>query len=229
MKTADEIRSAFLKYFEDRGHRVVTSSPLVPGERPHPALRQRRDEPVQGRLPGQGEARLHAAPPPPRSACAPAASTTTSRTSASPPATTPSSRCSGNFSFGDYFKKDAIAFAWEFLTRDLGLAQGPAQGHDLQGRGRLPARRRGPRLWTAHVSRPTASSSSAPRTTSGPWATPGPAAPAPRSTSSRATRLPCAEEAAGRTCLGVECECDRWLEIWNLVFMQYDRDARGHA
>ena len=151
MKTADQIRSAFLRYFEERGHRVVRARPLVPAERPHPALRQRGDEPVQGRLPRAGRSATTRAPPPRRSACAPAASTTTSRTWASPRATTRSSRCSGNFSFGDYFKKDAIAFAWEFLTRDLGLAKDRLKVTIFKGEDGVPRDAEAHGFWLAHV------------------------------------------------------------------------------
>ena len=55
-----EIRSSFLEYFERNGHTIVASSSLVPARRPDAAVHQRRDEPVQGRVPRQGEARLHA-------------------------------------------------------------------------------------------------------------------------------------------------------------------------
>ena len=58
--TGSEVRSMFLRFFEQKGHKIVHSSSLVPAQRSHAAVHQRRHEPVQGRVPGHREARLHA-------------------------------------------------------------------------------------------------------------------------------------------------------------------------
>ena len=136
----------------------------------------------------------------------------------------------GNFSFGDYFKKDAIAYAWELVTSPEWYRHGAGKAlrHHLQGRRRRAARRRGLRLLAergrprrthlrdGHERQLLADGRHRPlrpvqRDCTTTWAWP------------RDKQLP---ECAAGECK-FPCECGRYVEIWNLVFMQFDRDADG--
>jgi alanyl-tRNA synthetase len=128
----------------------------------------------------------------------------------------------GNFSFGDYFKAEAVALAWELLTRGFGLDRDRLCAtvftdddeaftlwKKVAGLGDARILRLGEKdnFWAMGET--------------------GPCGPCSEVHFHQGEHLPCAEEAAGRRCLGPACECDRWLEIWNLVFMQFNRDASG--
>jgi len=122
----------------------------------------------------------------------------------------------GNFSFGDYFKRDAIRFAWEFLTRDLGL---PAARlwvtvfHDDDEAADIWLKEIG--VDPARFSRLGESSNFWSMGDTGPCG-------------------PCSEifydhgpEVWGGPPGSPDEDGDRYIEIWNLVFMQYNRDAAG--
>ena len=128
----------------------------------------------------------------------------------------------GNFSFGDYFKEDAIRFCWELLTKEFGLPKDRLKAtvftddddafalwKQIAGLSDDRILRLGEKdnFWAMGDT--------------------GPCGPCSEVHFHQGDHLPCAEEKAGRVCLGPACECDRWLEIWNLVFMQFNRDASG--
>jgi alanyl-tRNA synthetase len=224
-RTSDEVRSAFLRYFEERGHRVVPSSSLVPADDPtllfaNAGMNQFKDV-FLGR-----EARDYR-----RAAssqkCVRAGGKHNDLENVGRTARHHTFfEMLGNFSFGDYFKKEAIAFGWEFLTRELELPAERLKVTVFRGEAGVPRDEEARRHWLDHVPEDRILDLGAKDNF---WAMgdTGPCGPCSEIHFHQGDSLPCPEQAAGRGCLGVECECDRWLEIWNLVFMQFDRDASG--
>jgi len=123
----------------------------------------------------------------------------------------------GNFSFGDYFKKEAIAYAWEFLTRDLGLDkeklyvtvftdddEAAEIWHRQEGVPKERIYRFGEKdnFWAMGDT--------------------GPCGPCSEIFWDNGPEVGC-----GRPDCAVGCDCDRYMEIWNNVFMQFNRSSDG--
>ena len=223
--TADEIRAAFLAFFQARGHRVVRSSSLVPESDPtllfaNAGMNQFKDVFL-------GKEKRDYTRAASSQKCVRAGGKHNDLENVGVTARHHTFfEMLGNFSFGDYFKKEAIAFAWELLTGDFGLPKDRLQVTIFKGEEGVPRDVEAHGFWKAHVREDRILELGAQENF---WAMgeTGPCGPCSEIHFFQGNALPCAEETAGRTCRGVECECDRWLEVWNLVFMQYDRDASG--
>src|SRR5437016_1368735 len=219
--TGDRLREEFLRYFEDRGHRRVRSSSLVPGD--DPTLLFTNAGMVQFKRVFTGEEQREYRRATSCQKCVRAGGKHNDLENVGRTARHHTFfEMLGNFSFGDYFKADAIGYAWEFLTRDLGLDRKRlmatvftddddafALWKKVAGFGNDRILRLGEKdnFWAMGDH--------------------GPCGPCSEVHFHQGDHLPCAEEAAGRKCLGPACECDRWLEIWNLVFMQFYCDTTG--
>jgi len=123
----------------------------------------------------------------------------------------------GNFSFGNYFKKDAIRFAWDFLTQEIGLEKDKLYAsvykHDDEAY----------TLWHQEIGLPTERIVRLGEADNF-WqmGDTGPCGPCSEIYIDRGSHLGCGKQ----ECLP-GCSCDRFLEIWNLVFMQYDKQLDG--
>jgi alanyl-tRNA synthetase len=225
MRSADQIRGGFLRFFEARGHRVVRSSSLVPESDPtllfaNAGMNQFKDVFL-------GRERRDYARAASSQKCVRAGGKHNDLENVGVTARHHTFfEMLGNFSFGDYFKPEAIAFAWELLTRDLGLPPDRMTATIFEGGDGVPADTDARRAWLAHLP-PERILALGARDNFWAMGDTGPCGPCSEIHFHQGQSLPCGEERAGRACRGVECECDRWIEVWNLVFMQYDRDASG--
>lgn len=123
----------------------------------------------------------------------------------------------GNFSFGDYFKKEAIQYAWDFLTKEIGLDQSTLYVTVFQDDQTAYD------IWHQQIGVPENRIGRLGEKDNF-WAMgdTGPCGPCTEIYIDRGTRFGC-----GASDCAPGCACDRFLEIWNNVFMQFNRQADG--
>ncbi|WP_408954798.1 alanine--tRNA ligase [Natroniella sp. ANB-PHB2] len=205
-----QIRQKFLDFFADKGHQVLPSAPLVP-----------QDDPTllwinAGMAPFKDYFNGSAIPPNSRMATSQKCIRTNDITNVGKTARHHTFfEMLGNFSFGDYFKKEAIEWGYEFLTEELGLENEKLWisiykeddrafeiWHEDIGvpKDRIVRMDKDENFWEIGI---------------------GPCGPCSEIHYDRGIDFGCDEGCQ----LG--CDCDRYLEVWNLVFTQYNKTADG--
>jgi alanyl-tRNA synthetase len=221
-RTAAQVREAFLRYFEKRGHTRVPSSSLVPAN--DPTLLFTNAGMVQFKDVFTGREKRDYLRATSSQKCVRAGGKHNDLDNVGFTARHHTFfEMLGNFSFGDYFKADAVAFAWDLVTRELGIPAARLAATVFVGDKRIPGDEEAFGLWRKQGLPEERIQRLGEKDNFWAMGDTGPCGPCSEIHFHQGDDFPCAEEAAGRPCLGVACDCDRWLEIWNLVFMQFER------
>ncbi len=131
----------------------------------------------------------------------------------------------GNFSFGDYFKKDAIAYAWELITSPawFGIDKSKLYVTVFNGEGGLQRDAEAYDLWAAQGVPKERIFEMGAKDNFWQMGDTGPCGPCSEIHYDMGVKA----SDSGHTDCAFPCDCGRYVEIWNLVFMQFDRDASG--
>src|SRR5689334_20055045 len=131
----------------------------------------------------------------------------------------------GNFSFGDYFKKDAIAYAWELITAAewFGISKDKLYVTIFDGEGGVPRDAEAHDLWLAQGVAKERIFEAGLKDNFWQMGDTGPCGPCSEIHYDMGAKA----SDQGHTDCKFPCACGRYVEIWNLVFMQFDRDSSG--
>lgn len=214
MYSVNELRKMFLEFFEGKEHLRLNSFPLVPGNDKSLLLINSGMAPMKPYFTGQE------IPPSKRvTTCQKCIRTGDIENVGKTARHLTFFEMLGNFSFGDYFKKEAIAWSWEFLTKYAGLEEEKLYpsifSEDEEAF----------EIWSKEIGVPTEKITRFYRDENGDcdnfWEHgAGPCGPCSEIYYDRGIKYGCGKEDCK-----VGCECDRFIEVWNNVFTQYESDG----
>ncbi len=214
--TGHEIRSEFLKFFREKEHEIVSSSSLLPGNDPTLLFTNAGMVPFKDVFLGKETRGYKRAATSQK--CVRAGGKHNDLEEVGKTARHHTFfEMLGNFSFGDYFKERAIEYAWEFITEVLKIPENDllvtVYKDDDEAR----------RIWEDSIKVPSEKIISLGEKDNF-WSMgeTGPCGPCSEIHIDRGVNAGC-----GKPDCGVECECGRFMELWNLVFMQFNRDRNG--
>jgi alanyl-tRNA synthetase len=220
---SSEIRQRFLDFFAARDHRIYRSSSLIPHNDPTVLLTTAGMQQFITYFTGQDR------PPTPRAASAQKCFRTQDIEDVGDPSHLTFFEMLGNFSFGDYFKKEAIEWAWEFLTEDLGIPPERLWITIFEGDEDAPEDLEAKELWMG-VGVPEHKIFGLPKSENwwGPPGDSGPCGPSSEIYYDYGEELSKGDPLDDPTYGPGGDEGDpRFLEIWNLVFNQYEQLKDG--
>lgn len=208
--TGDQIRETFLRFFAERGHLVVPSSSLIASKESGLIFTTAGVDQFLPFMLG------HAEPPRRRLASIQKVFRTTDIEAVGDDTHNTFFDMLGNWSIGDYFKTEAVAYAWELSTDQFGLEQ------DRISVTVHPNDDVTPGLWR-RIGLPDERIVTLAKNWWPEEGAIGPCGPDTEMFYDRGAAIGC-----GRPDCGPDCDCGRFVEFWNLVFMQYNRDAAGN-
>ena len=216
----NELREMFLSFFETKGHLRLPSFSLIPQNDPSLLLINSGMAPMKPFFTGDQEPPRHRV-----TTCQKCIRTGDIENIGHTARHGTYFEMLGNFSFGDYFKNEAIHWAWEFLTSPewVGLDPDRLYPSVFAGNETTPADDEAYRIWNEEIGVPKDHIFKFGKEDNFWEHGSGPCGPCSEIYYDRGEKFGC-----GKPGCTVGCDCDRYMEVWNVVFSQFNNDGQGH-